>query len=82
MADDAAAADQITLLTRLVTQMAAAKLQPQRPKAINCRMYKLGHSWPDFATHFYQTIKATYNFSLPIDKDGLERRALLGFLPK
>ena len=90
MADDAAAAaaalaataaaDQIALLTRLVAQLATTRLQPQRPKAINCCMYKLGNSWPDFATHFYQTIKATYNFSLPTDKDALEE-ACCSWLP-
>ena len=35
-------------LTCLMTQMAQARLTPQRPKAFNCRMYKFGQSWPDF----------------------------------
>ena len=68
---DPTAADQMALLTRLVTQLAQARITPQRPKAVNCRMYKLGQSWPDFSTHFQATIKATYNFNLPADEDAL-----------
>ena len=68
---DPTAAEQMALLTQLVAQLAQARITPQRPKAVNCRMYKLGQSWPVFSTHFSATIKATYNFNLPADEDAL-----------
>ena len=88
MADEAAAGDagrdanrdQIRLLTRLVDQMVTVRTQSYRPKAIQCRMYKLGDSWPDFVTHFYQCVKAAYAFNLPADEDALEA-ACLSWLP-
>ena len=76
----AATGNQMALLTRLVTEMAQARLIPQRPKAVNCRVYKLGQSWPDFSTHFYAIIKTTYNFNLPGDKDALDA-ACCNWLP-
>ena len=57
-----------------------ARLAPPRPKAIQCRMYKLGDSWPDFATHFVECIKVAYNYTLPTDQVSLDT-ACASWLP-
>ena len=64
--------DQIALLTQLIAQMATRGLASPRPKAINCRVYKLSDSFPDYATYFSHCIKAAYNYNLPADKAALD----------
>ena len=64
--------DQIALLTRLLAQMARAGNASPRPKAINCRIYRLSDSFPDYATYFSHCIKAAYNYNLPADKTALD----------
>ena len=64
--------DQIALLTQLVAQLTTARLAAPRPKAINCRIYKLSDSFPDYATYFSHCIKAAYNYNLPADRAALD----------
>ena len=75
MADDDA--DAVTLLTQLMQQLVTARIQQPRPKAIQCRMYRLSQSWPDFATHFVQCVKAAYAFNLPADQDALDEACVV-----
>ena len=79
-AGGAAARDPIMMLTRLMEQMVTARVERPRPKAIQCRMYKLKDSWPDFATHFVQCVKAAYAFTLPDDQAALDE-ACVSWLP-
>ena len=78
-----AAPDSMAMITQLLARMVAndeARLGHPRPKAIQCRMYKLGDSWPDFATHFVECIKVSYNFTLPADQRAIDA-ACVSWLP-
>ena len=56
------------LLRRLVvSEERRTAAGPPRPKAINCRSFKIGENFPNFVTHFKQCIKAAYGHSLPRD---------------
>ena len=76
-----AMAQMVALMARMVA-VEESRAGAPRPKAINCRMYKLGQSWPDFAIHFYQCIKAAYHYDDTVDdeRDRL-RAACCSWLP-
>ena len=47
-----------------------------RPKAINCRSFRLGDNWTNFSTHFVENIRASYGFDPVTHQDELERECL------
>ena len=72
--------DCLRMLTTNETARAASAAQGRqarmRPKAINCKTFKLGDNFPDFCVHFVECIKAAYNFALPADQDELNTACL------
>ena len=62
-------------MAHAITQMAASNndrnnrvAMSRKPKAIHCRMYKMGDSWGDFVIHFQQCVRAAYAFDLPTEQ--------------
>ena len=51
-----------------VHQPPPQRRQTVKPKAINCRMYKIGENFPSFVSHFRECLKAAYDFRLPTDQ--------------
>ena len=47
-----------------------------KPKAIQCRMFKLGESWTNFSMHFVECIRTAHSFELPRDQAKLDAACL------
>ena len=71
-------------MAELLTQMADSenrrRSNPVRPKAIQCKTFKIGENYPNFASHFVECVRATYGFVIPADNAKLNA-ACLSWLP-
>ena len=52
----------------------------QRPKAINCRVFKIGENWANFSMHFVECVRAAYGYEIPRDQVALDA-ACVAWLP-
>ena len=70
---------QIVLLTNLMTRLTdieeRRRTTAPRPKAIQCRTFKIGDNWPNFAAHFAESVKAAHGLT-NVDVDGLNAACL------
>ena len=55
---------------------AAASASRTRPKALHCKNFILGQNWPNFSSHFIQTVKAAHGIDLPAGQAQLDRECL------
>lgn len=79
MADPIPEAALQTLLRRLVIAQ-EERSATRAPRAINCKTYSIGESFPNFVSHFKRNVQAAYAYTLPADEDVL-KTACLSWLP-
>ena len=76
--------DPIHVLTDLVARLSTIEENRQsgiqRPKAINCRLFKCGQEWTSYSPYFVENVRAAYSFVLPRDQEKLDA-ACLNWLP-
>ena len=63
-------------LQQVVTLQANPGGKP-KPKAIQCKSFKLGESWPSYVTHFVECVKAAHGFKLPDERTDLDNACIL-----
>ena len=67
---------QIALLTDLVSRLTDLEdSRMPRPKAIQCRVFKIGDNWPDFSAHFVASVTAAHGLTT-VDTDAVNAACL------
>ena len=67
----------IDLLRVQTNANARAPFQRQRPRSINCRVFKIGENWKNFASHFVECVRAAYGYILPAEQAELNAACLI-----